>query len=456
MTNPKISVVVPVYNTEKYLKRSLDSILNQSLKDIEVICVNDGSTDSSLNILKNYAKKDSRIILINQQNKGLGAARNIGIRASNSENIIFFDSDDTVDESMLEKLYSTMNSENSDIVYTRYKYLLNDGSVEKDSPRINIFTKNEIFGALVSYDLPPSASLYLLKKELFLMSGIYYPERLYYEDLATAYKLFFYAKKISIVNEVLYNYYRYIPQSISNRFTIKHIKDFFYIIDDTKLFLDKRGILLTYERNLLERFYQTLCYILTKAFKNSMVDNDVLLYLWEEIETNYFYYFREMDFAKQIQLIYLTLKCSDNYNLEIKIRKFFLEKTLVNEKLLEDINTCINHELGLLYGIIRFFENNPSKKVIYVYGAGEAYQKLKPYFIRKNLQINGIVDKNINLPDNPMNIESLIKDINSQELNEVFIVLATEVFFEEIKDSINKYKKDIKAKINYVTIKGLE
>ena len=105
---------MPVYNTGKYLKKSINSVLNQTLNDIELICVNDGSTDNSLNILESY--NDKRIKLINQKNQGLGAARNKGLKNSNGEFIFFIDSDDYIAEDTLEKLYKNDILNDSDIV----------------------------------------------------------------------------------------------------------------------------------------------------------------------------------------------------------------------------------------------------------------------------------------------------------------------------------------------------
>ena len=90
----KISVIIPVYNVEKYIRECLDSVLEQSLKDIEIICVNDGSTDSSRNILLEYRKKDSRVIVLDKQNGGLSSARNSGIDIAQGKYVLFLDSDD--------------------------------------------------------------------------------------------------------------------------------------------------------------------------------------------------------------------------------------------------------------------------------------------------------------------------------------------------------------------------
>jgi len=121
---PKISVIIPVYNTEKYLAECLDSVVNQTLQDIEIICVNDGSTDGSLAILEEYAEKDSRIKIIQQKNQGAGEARNKGIKTAQGEYIAFIDSDDFLEEDCFyEKLYNSAKSEQADISKANYKNL---------------------------------------------------------------------------------------------------------------------------------------------------------------------------------------------------------------------------------------------------------------------------------------------------------------------------------------------
>ena len=116
MSNIKVSVIVPVFNVESYLNESLDSILNQTLKDIEIICINDGSTDNSLDILETYSKKDKRIKIISKENEGQGVARNVGLDNAQGEYISFVDSDDFIKRDMLEKLYNKAENNDLDLV----------------------------------------------------------------------------------------------------------------------------------------------------------------------------------------------------------------------------------------------------------------------------------------------------------------------------------------------------
>ena len=112
MSSNLVSIIVAVYNVEKYLKKCLDSIIKQSYRNIEIICVNDGSTDSSLKICEEYQEQDSRIIIITQKNQGLSAARNTGIKNSKGEFIAFIDSDDWVDPQFIELLLKECKDNN--------------------------------------------------------------------------------------------------------------------------------------------------------------------------------------------------------------------------------------------------------------------------------------------------------------------------------------------------------
>ena len=119
--NPKISVIIPVYNVEKYLRECLDSVINQTMKDIEIICVNDGSTDSSLDILKEYAEKDDRIIVINQTNGYVESARNNALKIAKAEYIQFVDSDDYLELNACETSYNYALKYNADVVVWGFK-----------------------------------------------------------------------------------------------------------------------------------------------------------------------------------------------------------------------------------------------------------------------------------------------------------------------------------------------
>ena len=134
----KVSIIVPVYNVEEYLKECLDSLVKQTLTDLEFICINDGSTDSSLEILNEYAKKDGRFIILSQENQGQGVARNNAIQISKGEYIAFLDPDDWVELNALEILYNFAKEKNAQIVQFNYK----EYNEEKDRYREQDFQAN--------------------------------------------------------------------------------------------------------------------------------------------------------------------------------------------------------------------------------------------------------------------------------------------------------------------------
>ena len=114
---PKISIIIPVYNVEKYLAECLDSLINQTLKDIEILCIDDGSKDNSLEILNEYAAKDDRIKVFAQKNSGPGAARNLGIQHAKGEYLTFVDSDDWLKENAMEVVYNCAIEKNTDMLF---------------------------------------------------------------------------------------------------------------------------------------------------------------------------------------------------------------------------------------------------------------------------------------------------------------------------------------------------
>ena len=140
---PQISVVLPVYNVEEYLRQCLDSLANQTFEDFEVICVNDGSGDSSLSILEEYASEDERFKIISQENKGLSGARNTGMDYIKGKYTIFVDSDDWLELNALEKLYNKITALDSDILMYKFRFFNQDSEQYSES----VFTNLEVIDA---------------------------------------------------------------------------------------------------------------------------------------------------------------------------------------------------------------------------------------------------------------------------------------------------------------------
>ena len=216
---PEISVVVAVYNVEKYLPKCIESLLAQTYTDFELILVNDGSKDSSPSICREYAAKDSRIIVIDQENGGLSAARNTGIEAAKGRYIQFIDSDDYVEPVLLERCIHKLKETEADMVVFDFRQVYLDGTGEIirmpfDEDRIYSLKDNP---ELLT-DLKNAAWNKMYRTSLFTDTGIRYPLRKYYEDLGTTYRLIARCRRIAFVHEPLYNYLQDRPGNITHSF----------------------------------------------------------------------------------------------------------------------------------------------------------------------------------------------------------------------------------------------
>jgi glycosyltransferase involved in cell wall biosynthesis len=196
----KVSVIVPVYNTEKYLQDCLDSLVNQTFKELEIIIVNDGSPDNSEKIIKKYVDRYPFIKAYKKKNGGLSSARNYGIEKAQGEYIVFIDSDDYVENNMIEQLYNSMIKNHSDIVVCEFNYVFNDTTKVRSYSNLD-YTIDTVKKYLLT---PPMACIRMYKKKLF--TNIKFKEGIYYEDLEMNPKLVMYTNRISFVNEGLYNY----------------------------------------------------------------------------------------------------------------------------------------------------------------------------------------------------------------------------------------------------------
>lgn len=220
-----ISIIVPVYNVEKYLGKCLDTIINQTYKNIEILVVNDGSTDDSDKILKEYYKKDKRIRIINKKNGGLSSARNKGIDKASGKYLSFIDSDDYIENDMIETLYKTIFKEEADISICEFieEDEMNPKQVTQQQEVINIYNKDEAIKELIlDKKITNHAWNKLYKKDLF--ENIRYPEGRNMEDIATTYKLFLKSNKIVKTNQIKYHYIQR-SNSIMGQLTKKRINE---------------------------------------------------------------------------------------------------------------------------------------------------------------------------------------------------------------------------------------
>ncbi len=223
----KVSVIIPIYNVEKYLRKCLESVVNQTLEDIEIICINDCSPDNSLEIIKEYMEKDSRIKLIDfKENKGVAIARNTAMEMAQGEYIGFVDPDDWIDLDFYEKLYNNAKNENSELTIGNIKKVINLKFLNY-SYDYNLFKKYKIFFGLFQ--------LAIYKNELLKKYNIIFtPKCIYGEDRLLPIMSSCYANHITFVEDTFYYLYDR-SDSATKNIGNKKIEDF---ISSTKLVID--------------------------------------------------------------------------------------------------------------------------------------------------------------------------------------------------------------------------
>ena len=268
-----ISIIVPIYNVENYISDCLESIINQTYKDLEIICVNDCTLDNSMTIVKEFQEKDSRIKIINnEQNRGLGGARNAGIDAAKGDYILFVDSDDTIEPNMAERLLYEMQNTNSDMVFCNINLIEPNGqkvrkTVIQDKKRDNILKKEYILPKDISdfVFLWPSTWNKLYKSEIIKKNNIRFIENILYEDHTFYYEYLLNSKRVSYVQESLYNYRHIRPGQIMRSITPR-VFEIFEVLNQIEKVLNKyllqekvKELMATIDVRLL---YERLCLLM--------------------------------------------------------------------------------------------------------------------------------------------------------------------------------------------------
>lgn len=225
----KISIIIPIYNTGKYLEKCLRSIIAQNLEEIEIICVNDGSTDNSLKILESLKAEDERIVIVDKKNGGSSSARNAALKKARGEYCLNIDSDDWIEQGYFKAIYEKAKKNDLDILITDmifdYQSNVKKNEIKKDlkieeekvisgKEYIKIFFKNNTYGYTWNK---------LIKRELYTKNNLWYDEEIFLlEDLELLMMLSYYAKRIGKLNKA---YYHYIigENNGSNKINIKHL-----------------------------------------------------------------------------------------------------------------------------------------------------------------------------------------------------------------------------------------
>ena len=267
---PKVSIIVPVHNTEKYLQACVDSLTAQTLSDIEIILVENCSTDNSLEVCNNLAQGDNRIKVLSIDKADLSTARNEGVKVASGEYIAFVDSDDTVLPTLCEETYNLATQRNLGLVCfslhktydnraDKYPYS-NDGSVK-------IVSAKEMTTLNLTDKIPTYVCTLLFKRELF--ETLAFPENIYYEDRASTFLFTSACERGAIVNKSYYRYYCR-DGSISRSYGWKHFRDFAYANLRRLEFINNSGLYSTEEMASVasasaDSFLRKLRHMLSKA-----------------------------------------------------------------------------------------------------------------------------------------------------------------------------------------------
>lgn len=329
-----ISVIIPIYNVEKYISRCLDSVINQTYKKIEIICVDDGSPDNSIKILKEYEKKDSRIKIIRQENGGLSSARNIGIKDSRGEYIFFLDSDDWLPLNSLELLYEDILLNKSDISVGNLIKVYPKKNKEiglKNLKKIDYSLKNYLEYSINKKNFTANVVNKLYKTKIIVENKILFKEKILYEDFLFTVQYFIYCKKISVIKEAVYYYFLEREDSIVNTVNIRDLEVFLNIIEIEKFLINnnqKEILNLKYFQNYI--FEWLLSATVSKLFKNG--DIEIVEKIYEIIKNNqifkkyYDLYQKNKIFGVKKHFAYIFYNNKNIFIKIIKLKKYLFKK----------------------------------------------------------------------------------------------------------------------------------
>lgn len=338
--NPIISVIIPVYNSENHLRKCLDSVIGQTLENIEIICVNDGSTDSSIEILNEYSEKDNRIIILDEINEGAGISRKKGLDISKGEYVYFADSDDILEKSLCETTFKNAVNNNSDIVFFKVKYFDTKTKYEYVPEKFdlsNFFSngtefENYVFdwGSVKPIVFNQFTNIWncIFKRDLLKNNDIYFPKKLSFNDVPLHVQSIIYAEKISFVPEVLYNYRLNNENSITVKsHNNKRVFDIFIIFEFLEKFLSDENLLMEFRMEFIEFKLDHMNYHLSKLQEKNLY-GEFLYKIQQELKKTKITS-REFDrLSNNFQDTYLLFTNSHNFDeSNQKINNYSLQKS---------------------------------------------------------------------------------------------------------------------------------
>lgn len=280
-TEGLISIIVPVYNVEQYFEKCADSIVNQTHKNLEIIFINDGSTDSSGEICDKYAASDPRVTVIHQQNAGMSVARNRGLEIAGGEYIGFVDSDDFIDRGMFQALYDKAAETGSDIVECNFHHTYKNGEDTEAVERYYDKKSLICLGRGVPWNK-------IYRRALIEQTGARFPPGLYYEDMEFYIKLIPFVGKYSYVDIAPYHYVQ--RASSVNNYSTERTKHVFQILKNINAYFEQNGLYEEYS-DILEFYWARvlLCSSFSRmcAITDASARKGILRENWEALTERY-------------------------------------------------------------------------------------------------------------------------------------------------------------------------
>ena len=307
---PKVSLIIPVYNVQDYIEKCLDSVVNQTIDDMEIIIVNDGSKDLSKQKIENYLEKYPKIKYLEKENGGLSDARNYGLKFATGEYVAFLDSDDYVEKNTYEEMYNLAKKEKSDMVECDFIWEY-PNKIREDIGTLYSSKKEMIEKARVV------AWNKLIKKEIIEKTNLQFPVGLRYEDVEFFYKMVPYISKVSFVKKCLIHYVQR-GDSIANTQNIR-TKEIFKVLDNVIKYYKENNLYNEYEQEL-EYIYVRflLCSSLKRMCKieDKKQRKQAIQETWENINTK-FPNWRKNDILKKKSMKNLYIRSNNKFTYKI-------------------------------------------------------------------------------------------------------------------------------------------
>ena len=352
--NKKVSIIIPIYNTGKYLEECLDSVVNQTYKNLEIILINDGSKDNSLEICKKYETIDNRIIVIDKENSGVSNTRNVGIQASTGEFITFVDSDDWLELDAIETMVNCINKHNVDAVRTNFAINNEVGKIPKKlEGKIDKEKINELLYYFLNAEIPAYMCLFLIKREIIIENNLKLNENLVMmEDTLFFVDLVQYVNSIYVLNKKTYNYRIYQDSSSNSIKRVeKNIKSVLKVNEEINKIISKDLVEIT---NRTE--FRIISDFIIKMYEHDYEFKlDILNYLKEDSNFNRIVNNLKYKYLnKYSKLIYKSFKQKKLDDMDSVYKK------IVYYKKLDNIKGIIDYKINRIYN--KYIKRNLTNK----------------------------------------------------------------------------------------------